>query len=54
MRPTVRSGVMARLGASGDQWAVPLTTSRNTEPYSSSPSSSSSSPSAGREREREE
>ena len=27
------SGVMARLGASGDQWAVPRAQSRSTEPY---------------------
>ena len=27
------SGVMARLGASGDQWAVPRAQSRRTEPY---------------------
>jgi len=50
MSPTVRSGVIARRGASGDQCAVPLTTSRNTEPYISS--SSSPSPSTpGRESE---
>ena len=27
------SGVIARLGASGDQWAVPRAQSRRTEPY---------------------
>ena len=29
----LESGVMARLGASGDQWAVPRAQSRRTEPY---------------------
>ena len=32
---TFLSGVIARLGASGDQWAVPETMSRRTLPYCS-------------------